>query len=141
MTFVTATARSRQTWGWEVSKELFGRPEFSFQSLQIVNDHAASIDPYQAFGLEAGKIPGNQLADRSCKLLGRLKRQNRGRFSKPPLSASRPPLRRATNSLPCALVSCLSHVSLLPLLGPHNIRNRLNGDNALRDRLVQRASY
>jgi hypothetical protein len=30
-----------------------------------------------------------------CKLLGRLKRVNRGRFSKPPPSASRPPLRRA----------------------------------------------
>jgi hypothetical protein len=30
--------------------------------------------------------------------------------------------------------------NLLPLFGPHNIRNRLNGDNALRDRLVQGAS-
>src|ERR1035437_8849027 len=30
----------------------------------------------------------------TCKSLGRLKRQDRGRLSKPPPSASRPPLRR-----------------------------------------------
>src|SRR5208337_1907435 len=65
MTFVTATARSRQTWGLEVSKELFGRRQFGFQSLQIVNDHHAAVDLYEAFGLEAGEIPGNQFADSS----------------------------------------------------------------------------
>ena len=64
MTFVTTTTNSRQTRGWKVSKELFGRWQFGFQSLQIVNDHGAPVDLYQSFGLEAGEIPGNQLAHR-----------------------------------------------------------------------------
>jgi len=48
--------------GLEVLEELFARSEFSFQSLQIVDDYTASIDLYQAFGLEAGKIAGDQFA-------------------------------------------------------------------------------
>src|ERR1700687_606797 len=65
MTFVTASARSRQTWGWRASKKLPGRVEFGFQCFQIVNSYDASINCYQSFGLKAGEISGNQLADRS----------------------------------------------------------------------------
>ncbi len=64
------------SWQWESSdflvgvlEALLGRSQLGFQSLQIVNDNASSIDLYQAFRLEAGKISGNQLADRSDLLV------------------------------------------------------------------------
>ena len=60
----------------------------------------------QSWRVESGEQSGEQIHPNeaesphlrglapTCKLLGRLKRQDRGRFSKPPPSATRPPLRR-----------------------------------------------
>jgi len=38
------------------------RLQFGFQSLQILDDHPATLDLQRSFRLQAGKIPGNQFA-------------------------------------------------------------------------------
>src|SRR5258708_568879 len=50
----------------------------------------------------------------TCKLLGRLKRQDCGRFSKPPPSASRPPLRRDLRGFYCSSGRTFSQLRVYP---------------------------
>ena len=45
--------------------ESLRRVEFVFQSLQVVDEDVAPIGLQHSFGLQAGEIPGNQLAYRA----------------------------------------------------------------------------